>query len=53
VQDSQGDWVDGAPLITPPAFINMVQALIENFGNVESFDIMGKSQAIISGTHTT
>ena len=47
VQNAEGDWVDGPPLITPPVFINMVRALIENLGNVASFDIMKKAETII------
>ena len=38
---------EGAPLISPPSFINVVRAFIESFGNVESFDIMGRAQLII------
>jgi hypothetical protein len=35
------------PLISPPSFINVVRNFISNFGNVEGFDIMGRSKIII------
>jgi len=47
LQSDDMGWVDGPPLITPPAFINIVRNLISNFGNVDSFDIMRKSSLII------
>jgi hypothetical protein len=45
--NSEGQFVDSAPLISPPSFINMVRIFIQNFGNVDSFDIMGRSNTII------
>ena len=42
-----GNMVEGAPLISPPAFINMARQFILNFGNVEKMDIMGRVQIII------
>lgn len=47
LQSEDLGWVDGPPLITPPAFINIVRNLINNFGNVDAFDIMRKSSLII------
>jgi len=47
LQNDDLGWVDGPPLITPPAFINIVRDLISNFGNVDAFDIMRKSSLII------
>lgn len=47
LQSEDLGWVDGPPLITPPAFINIVRNLISNFGNVDAFDIMRKSSLII------
>lgn len=40
-------YIIGPPLITPPAFINLVRNLITNFGNVDSFNIMSKATLII------
>lgn len=45
--NEEGEIIEGPPLISPPAFINMVRLFIQNFGNVDSFDIMGKAQLII------
>lgn len=47
VPTMEGEWVEKPPLITPPAFINMVRSFIENFGNVDSMDIMGRAKVII------
>lgn len=47
VTSSEGQTQDGTPLISPPAFINMVRTFIQNFGNVEGYDIMGKAALII------
>lgn len=41
-----GNTVEGAPLISPPMFIQVVKQFIMNFGNVE-FGLMEKAQAII------
>ena len=38
---------EGPPLISPPAFINIAQQFILNFGNVDKMDFMTKVQAII------
>eukprot|EP01038_Epipyxis_sp_PR26KG_P004842 gene4842-6787_t len=45
--NQEGGIVEGPPLISPPAFINMVKMFIQNFGNVDGFDLMGKAQLII------
>ena len=42
-----GNMVEGAPLISPPAFINMARQFILNFGNVEKMNLMEKVNAII------
>eukprot|EP01039_Chlorochromonas_danica_P011712 gene11712-13148_t len=47
VPTMEGEWVEKPPLITPPVFINMVRSFIENFGNVDSMDIMGRAKVII------
>ena len=38
---------EGAPLVSPPLFINVVKSFAENFGNVEDFSILEKLQPII------
>ncbi len=43
----EGEINDGPPLISPPAFINVVRQFITNFGNVDKFNIMDKAQLII------
>jgi hypothetical protein len=43
----EGGFVEGPPLISPPMFINCVRQFITNFGNLDSFDLMGKAQGII------
>lgn len=43
----EGGFVEGPPLISPPMFINCVRQFITNFGNLDSFDLMGKAQSII------
>lgn len=40
-------FVEGQPLITPPAFITAVRNLIKGFGNVEDFKIMDIAKDII------
>ena len=40
-------FVEGPPLITPPAFITAVRNLIKGFGNVDSFNIMDIAKEII------
>jgi len=42
-----GAFTEGAPLISPPSFINVARQFITNFGNVDGFDIMGQALAII------
>jgi len=44
---TEGGFVEGPPLIAPPAFINCVRTFITNFGNVDSFNLLGRAQAII------
>ena len=44
---SEGGLVEGPPLISPPVFINCVRQFITNFGNVDSFNLLGRAQAII------
>ena len=46
MMSQEGGTVEGAPLISPPAFIQVVKQFIMNFGNVE-FGIMEKAQSII------
>jgi hypothetical protein len=46
--DNEGVMSEGAPLISPPLFINVVRSFIQSFGNVDSFDIMGRAQLIIN-----
>lgn len=46
LDENQG-FVEGPPLITPPAFIAVVRNLITSFGNVDSFDIMNRAKVII------
>jgi len=43
----ESQFVEGPPLITPPAFIAVVRNFILGFGNVDSFDIMDKAREII------
>ena len=43
----EGEIIEGPPLISPPAFINVVRQFITNFGNVDKFNIMDKAQLII------
>ena len=45
--DQEGQMQEGPPMISPPAFINAVRSFITNFGNVDSFDLMGRAQLII------
>lgn len=45
--DAEGRILEGAPLIAPPIFINIVRSFIQSFGNVDGFDIMGRAQLII------
>lgn len=50
--NEDGEVIQGAPLIAPPAFINIVKQFILNFGNVEGYGIMGKATAIIEEADT-
>jgi hypothetical protein len=43
----EGGFAEGPPLISPPVFINAVRQFIMNFGNVDSFNLMGRAQEII------
>ena len=45
--DNDGVLTEGAPIISPPLFINVARSFMQNFGNVEDFDIIGKLQPII------
>ena len=45
--DNDGVVNEGAPLVSPPLFINVVKSFAENFGNVEDFSILEKLQPII------
>lgn len=45
--NEEGNFVETAPLIAPPAFINVVRQFISQFGNVEKFDIMNRASVII------
>ena len=45
--NAEGHMVDGAPLISPPAFINIARMFIQNFGNVDKLEIMSRVQFII------
>lgn len=45
--DSEGNMQDGAPLISPPAFINIARMFIQNFGNVDKSEMMGRVQSVI------
>lgn len=45
--NAEGNMVEGAPLISPPAFINIARQFIMNFGNIDKMDIMGRVQVII------
>jgi hypothetical protein len=45
--NAEGELRELPPLITPPAFINLVRGFIESFGNVDSMNIMGRAQSII------
>lgn len=45
--DNDGVMTEGAPIISPPLFINVAKSFMQNFGNVEDFDILGKLQPII------
>jgi len=47
IMGQEGEINDGPPLISPPAFINVVRQFITNFGNVDKFNIMDKAQLII------
>lgn len=47
VQNAEGDWVDGTPDIPPPVFINLLRNLVQNLGNVDTFNIMAKAEQII------
>jgi hypothetical protein len=50
--DNDGVMTEGAPLISPPLFINVAKSFMQNFGNVEDFDILGKVQPIIDDAET-
>jgi hypothetical protein len=45
--NQEGEMEEGAPLISPPAFINVCKSFMQNFGNVDAFDIMGKAKIIV------
>ena len=45
--DAEGNMLDGAPLISPPAFINIARMFIQNFGNVDKTEMMGRVQSVI------
>lgn len=45
--NSEGEISELPPLVTPPAFINMVRGFIQNFGNVDGYNMMGRAQAIV------
>lgn len=45
--ENDGVVTEGAPIISPPLFINVAKSFMQNFGNVEDFDILGKLQPII------
>lgn len=45
--DNDGVLTEGVPIISPPLFINVAKSFMQNFGNVEDFDILGKLQPII------
>ncbi len=45
--NSEGSFVSGPPVISPPVFINIVRQLITGFGNVDGFNILGRAQSII------
>lgn len=47
IMGDDGQISEREPLISPPSFINVVRNFISNFGNVEGFDIMGRSRIII------
>ena len=49
LQDTEDgpQFVEGQPLITPPAFIAAVRSLIKGFGNVEDFKIMEIAKATV------
>lgn len=44
--DEEGEMKEGDPLIKPPMFIRVVKSFISSFGNVDSFNIMGRAQVI-------
>ena len=45
--NEEGGVVNGPPLIAPPVFIQLLKTLISNYGNVEGFDMYGKTQTLI------
>lgn len=45
--NEDGGVVNGPPLITPPVFIQLLKTLISQYGNVEGYDIFGKTQILI------
>ena len=49
---AEGEVSQGPPLIAPPAFIKVVKQLIQNFGNADSFNIMGRALDIVSEAET-
>jgi hypothetical protein len=42
-----GSFTEGPPMISPPAFINVVRQFIQSFGNIDSFNIMERALAVI------
>jgi len=47
IDDENGGFVEGEPLIAPPTFIRVVRQFIQSFGNVDSFNIMARAQTIV------
>ena len=46
--NEDGTFEEGDPLIKPPLFIRVVRQFIRSFGNVDSFNIMGRAQTIVA-----
>ena len=46
--NEEGEFEEGDPLIKPPMFIRVVRQFIRSFGNVDSFNIMGRAQTIVA-----
>ena len=48
ITNPDGTAGEGPPFITPPAFISVLKTFIENFGNVEKFNIMNTAKLLIN-----